>query len=142
LSVPLLYPLYCLYLFITHCIVCTSSLPIVLYVPLLYPLHCLYLFVTHCIVCTSSMYCFWLPLWLLPTFLKEDVTAYYHQQSHPNNYIVLHILQFTNHWQLHSHNQPNTGLRCPHKMMFRSSLPPVVCRRARVLFMLLVFVCA
>jgi hypothetical protein len=39
LSVPLLYPLYCLYLFFTHCIVCTSSLP----------LYCLYLFFTHCI---------------------------------------------------------------------------------------------
>jgi hypothetical protein len=48
LSVPLLYPLYCLYLFFTHCIVCTSSLSIVLSVPLLYPLYCLYLFFAHC----------------------------------------------------------------------------------------------
>jgi predicted nucleic acid-binding Zn ribbon protein len=55
LSVPLLYPLHCLYLFFTHCIVCTSSLPIVLSVPLLYPLYCLYFFLIHCIVCTCSL---------------------------------------------------------------------------------------
>jgi hypothetical protein len=49
LSALLRFLLYCLYLFVTHCIVCTSSLPIVLSVPLLYPLYCLYLFFTHCI---------------------------------------------------------------------------------------------
>jgi hypothetical protein len=33
-------------------------------------------------------------------------------------------------------------LRFLHNMMFGSSLPPVVCRRAHVLFMLFVFVCS
>ena len=32
-------------------------------------------------------------------------------------------------------------LRFPHKTMFGSSLPPVVCRRAHVLIALFVFVC-
>ena len=32
-------------------------------------------------------------------------------------------------------------LRCPHKTMFGSSLPPVVCRRADILFTLYAFVC-
>jgi hypothetical protein len=39
--------LYCLHFFVSYCIVCTSSLPFVLSVPLLYPLYCLYLFFTH-----------------------------------------------------------------------------------------------
>ena len=34
------------------------------------------------------------------------------------------------------------SLRFPHKTMFGSSLPPIVCRRAHVLFTLFVFVCA